>query len=54
MIHYEIKDYEDILKLSVKEAEEMIIDYVLYMKKVMLRRGYVTQQIAKVNSMFYE
>jgi integrase len=53
MSHYEIKGYEDILKLSVKEAEEMLIDYVLFMKKGDLSRGYVTQQIAAVKRFLF-
>ena len=48
-----LRTYEDILKLSVKEAEEMIIDYVLHMKKGDLSRGYVTQQIAAVKRFLF-
>ena len=48
MAHYEIEVYEDILKLSVRELEDMIIDYVLFMKQGDLSRGYITQQFAAV------
>lgn len=53
MEHYEIANYSDILKLSVKEAEEMLIDYTLFMKKNDVSRGYLLQQMSGIKRFFF-
>ena len=53
MSQYEIKEYEDILKLSVKELEGIVIDYTLSLKKRDLSKGYVTQALAAIKRFLF-
>ena len=46
MARYKINEYEDILKLSVKELEEIMIDHALFMKENNYSKYYFTQQMA--------
>jgi integrase len=53
MAHYELSDYEDILSLSVKQLEEMVVDYLLFMRKDNLSKSYVTQQISAIKRFLF-
>jgi integrase len=53
MEQYDIVKHSDILKLSVREVEEMLIDYTLFMKKGNLSRGYLVQQISGIKRFFF-
>ena len=53
MAHYELSYPEDIIKLSVKQLEEMLIDYLLFMKEDNLSKSYVTQQIAAIKRFLF-
>jgi integrase len=48
MQHYEIRECEELLKLSTEELEDIIINYIKSMKNNNRSEGLVTQQIAGV------
>jgi hypothetical protein len=52
MEHYQVSKYEELLKLSTNEAEDMIIQYILSMKKKALSEGIVTLRVSAIRKFF--
>ena len=52
MEHYQVTEYEELLKVSTEQAEDMIIQYVLSMKKKGLSEGLITQRCAALRKFF--
>jgi integrase len=53
MEHYQVSKYEELLKLSTEQAEDMIIDYILFMKnEKVLSEGLITQRVAALRKFF--
>lgn len=52
MEHYQITEYEELLKISTEQVGDMIIQYILLMKKKGLSEGLITQRIAALRKFF--
>jgi hypothetical protein len=46
MEHYQVTEYEELLKVSTEQIEDMVIQYILSMKKKSLSEGLITQRCA--------
>jgi integrase len=52
MEYYKVTEYEELLKLTTEEAEDMVIQYILSMKKKGLSEGLITQRAAAIRKFF--
>jgi integrase len=52
MEHYHITEYDELLKVSTEQAEDMIIQYILSMKKKGLSEGLITQRGSAIRKFF--
>jgi len=52
MEHYQVTEYEELLKVSTEQIEDMIIQYILSMKKKSLSEGLITQRCAALRKFF--
>lgn len=52
MEEYHVTNYDELLKLSTEQVEDMVIEYILSMKKKSLSEGLITQRCAAIRKFF--